>query len=250
MTARHIILGAGEIGNTIAQVVRGRYTVYDKGEWDHIDSFHDNCILHICIPYSVAFVKICKQAIKTFGPRDIIIHSTVQPGTTRKVDSEALYSPVNGRHQDGLLQTVRSYPKLFSGDNISYERVCDEFDLKCHYVPGKPENLEYAKVMCTSYMMWGLIFERELTRDCANRGLDREVVYTMWNRMYNNGISEHHPEWQRPIYTHSEGPIGGHCLVPNLELVKNEITGIGAKYARIYRNRGHRQQNRIIAKES
>jgi UDP-N-acetyl-D-mannosaminuronate dehydrogenase len=159
-----------------------------------------------------------------FLPRYIVIHSTVKPGTTRKIDSDAIYSPVNGRHADGLVQTVQSYPKLFAGDEDAYQGIDSFYSLRCVHVTTNRDELEYAKVLCTTYTGLNVAYEKLLTKDCDKRGYNREIVYTMWNRMYNDGIAETHPEWKRPIYTHMPGKIGGHCVIPNLELVKNEVT--------------------------
>lgn len=229
---RHIIIGAGEIGNTIAHCVHGKYTIYDKGDWETLDQRKiDDTVLNVCIPYSVAFVSIVKQAVRIFNPLVTVIHSTVKPGTTRKI-GDALYSPVNGRHADGLVQTVKIYPKLFSGEHYLFEYIDGEYDLRTVYISDNTDELEYSKVMCTTYTGWNLIYEKEVYAECEKYGYNRERVYTMWNRLYNDGMDQTHPEWKRPIYDHVPGEISGHCIIPNLELVKNDITEGVKNYVR------------------
>src|SRR5690348_3681271 len=59
--------------------------------------------LHVCIPFTSKFVSNVVSLYKKFKPQCIIIHSTISPGTTNKIQSmfkiPIIYSATRGVHK-------------------------------------------------------------------------------------------------------------------------------------------------------
>lgn len=224
---KNCILGNGEVANALRGNLYGEVISFDKGEWE--GKTLDCDILHIAIPYTEKFVNICESAEKVFSPDYTIIHSTVKPGTSRRL--KCLYSPVLGRHSDDFQKNVAMYRKFVAGNLAEYEKVKEEMRLTCEYWGPDTDELEYSKVMSTTQMYWYLLFNKYLQNDCERRGFDYSQVYFRWLDNYNAGIRNNHPKWERPIYNRMETDIpGGHCLPNNIHLVDNEITSFLQAY--------------------
>lgn len=227
----NIILGNGEVASAITSNLDGDIAIYDKGQWEDKDNINCN-ILHITIPFSNEFVKIVSNAQLVFLPDITVIHSTVKPGISDKIEN-CLYSPVLGRHADAFAQNIKMYIKFFAGDEKEYEKIKDVFKVRTEYWGYNKAELEYTKIMSTTMMYWYLVFNKELEKDCKKNGYDYINVYYRWLENYNHGIGEEHPNWKRPIYEKMVGDIpGGHCLSPNIQLVENDITRYLTAYER------------------
>jgi hypothetical protein len=222
-----VILGAGQVATAVLDNYISPVKAYDKGEWEHLTHL-DSDFLHICIPYSEGFVDIVDDAIEVFNPNVVMVHSTVKPGTTREIGfTEKIYSPIMGRHKDNFSQNIKAYTKLMCGSKSDCDKAMSKFNLTLGYWSGNWDELEYSKIMSTSGMFWNLILQKVIMADCEANGYDFHRVYTEWGKNYNQGIDGTHPDWKRPVYHPDKNPIpGGHCLVPNTELVNNFVTGI------------------------
>lgn len=223
-----IILGAGQVGTAVLDNYIKPVKVYDKGEWEHLRAVGNTDFLHICIPYSDSFIDIVEDAVDVFLPEVLMIHSTVKPGTTRQITfPRKIYSPIMGRHKDNFSQNIKAYTKFMTGAEQTCKRAMEVFNLAMGYWSSNFDELEYAKIMSTSYMFWNLIYQKIVKRDCDTLGYDFNRVYQQWGKNYNQGIEGTHKDWSRPVYHSDDNPIpGGHCLVPNTELVDNLITSV------------------------
>ena len=172
--------------------------------------------LHIAYPYTDKFVNITLHYMDKFTPRNIVIHSTVMPGTTRLIHKESgkpiAYSPVRGKHPNikGHLvfwsKWVSSYPEDDLQIFIDHLKKAG-FKVKTTV---KPETLELAKLFETAY---------------------RAVMIATWHEMhrlshkYNaslEDVAEFIAEVQdvlrdRPVYY--PDCISGHCLIPNTQIL-------------------------------
>jgi len=222
-----IILGRGQAGKAVFDNYLEPPQVYDKGEWEDLDKVIVD-MLHICIPFNDDFFGVIGKALYVFRCKILVIHSTVKPGTTRKIEHpNKVYSPIMGRHKDDFSKNIRAYNKILSGNEDDCHEVMGRFNLGMDYWGDNWDELEFAKVMSTAYMFWNLIYNKVIHKECNERGYDPKRVYNEWQRNYNTGISGTHADWKRPIYHYDESPIpGGHCLVPNLDLDNNLITSI------------------------
>jgi UDP-glucose 6-dehydrogenase len=233
---KHIILGHGQIGKLIhALLEETKQQIWYRDISDQsedvmeITSFD---YLHVCIPYSSLFVKTVQEAITVHNPRNVIIHSTVKVGTTEQIKHDfIIYSPVNGRHDNGFLEDVKRYRKFFASarfvdfaeDNEDVKvknEIESMFNFVCDFSFKQDiKSLEFAKLNCTTYTLENIAYEKNLYEYCKKAGLDYDKVYVKWNMNYNQGVKV---DWKRPIYVHQEGVVGGHCLIPNLELLPED----------------------------
>jgi hypothetical protein len=232
---KHYILGKGQVAKALApHLTKGEVIMYDKGEWEYgmVSKEIREAFLHICIPYSKDFPKIVCKAINIFRPAYIIIHSSVNPGTTKSIKDgfcqdikHICYSPIMGRHEDKFSENMTYYEKYVAGCKDTFDVFEKYFDFNLEYWGENTESLEYAKLSSTNYMYWNLIFQELMKRDCDKRGYDFDMVYTMWNLNYNRGMRLKHSNWQRPVYDYQKGhKAGGHCLPNNVYLDDNFIS--------------------------
>ncbi len=118
-----LIIGMGEVGT-------GLFKVLMKGNAEHLRTYdvsqpeafvppniRFDVVLHICIPYSRHFVEVVNNYIKIVNPTLVIVHSTVEVGTTRSLNIEAkVHSPVRGMHPN-LAEGLETYVKYIGCDS-------------------------------------------------------------------------------------------------------------------------------------
>jgi hypothetical protein len=215
-----LIVGYGEIGKSLEKVLNKTHTVYvrDVDLTPNIESAH---VMHICFPYSKTFVREVKKYQKIYKPKYTIIHSTVPVGTSTRC--KCFYSPVRGIHPH-----LENSLKIF----VKYLAPRDEY-LKSYFTQSgitveetdKTETLEAMKLYCTTIYALNVIAEKEMWEFCKKYDIDYNIVYTESNKTYNEGYSKlGFPQYTRYMLKHTDGKIGGHCLIPNCKLLKTDIS--------------------------
>lgn len=227
---KHIVLGYGDVGKAICEILGPLYEVtkYDPitdkekptGRYD---------VVHVCFPYSAKFIDIVNDYIVDYNPSLVIIHSTVAPGTTSAIKlAPCVHSPVRGRHPDMVRDIRDIYVKYFGGpcakeaaqifDNCGVKTKCFE----------QPETTELGKLFCN--ISWGLIlaFTQEQDRICKYFGVRFEDAVTEFNRSRNAGLEDiGRNEAKMPVLY--PGFIGGHCVMPNVNILMQEYPSIFLK---------------------
>ncbi len=78
---------------------------------------YDADFLHICIPFTNNFIRNSIELIKKFSPNGIVIHSTISPNTTKKLQTKikipVIYSATRGVHSR-MLKDLQRYTKFFA----------------------------------------------------------------------------------------------------------------------------------------
>ena len=180
--------------------------------------------LHISIPFSKKFNSDIIKLVKKFEPKGIVIHSTIKPTTTfnlqKKLSIPVIYSATRGVHKR-MLSDMKRYTKFFAIEDMAPNKkwACKELTklLKKSGLKTKqmssPITLELGKIVCdTSYYGW-LINFAQMSKIIADR---KKVDYDeMWS--FSNEI--HKFLGNRPKMF--PGFIGGHCVIPNLELLND-----------------------------
>lgn len=220
----HLVIGLGEVGSAIAEVLQ----VPDSGRHDPQKGYHAKCVpydfAHVCIPYTPAFNDAVRTYRTAFSIKALVIHSTVPVGTSRK--HGALHSPVRGTHPD-IASSMRWFVKYIGGTEGAHELqgVYAHAGIPSELVD-KPETTEALKLWDTTQYGLMIALEKEIHRWCEQNGVDFETVYGRANQTYNEGyLILGRGEVVRPVLKHVDGPIGGHCVMPNLELLgDNPIT--------------------------
>jgi hypothetical protein len=209
---RDLVIGAGEVGRALGKMF----------DWcDVIDIDYEGRlfteVLHICYPYSDDFVEITAGYIEKHDPELCIIHSTVKPGTTRRISrstakAKVAYSPVRGRHP--LDKDLRRYAKFVAGvDDISAAWAAEHlFNAGFRtQTMGNPETLELAKLFETTYSGMLIAYAQEMSEECEIYGAN-----------YYDAAQFFEEIDYLPRVVFQPGHIGGHCIMQNLELLDSD----------------------------
>ncbi len=221
------ILGYGEVGQAIARFYRNP-KIKDLKRDDNLSGVE---ILHICIPWSENFLSITKKEIKRIKPHLTIINSTVAPGTTKKIISElpedvsreVVHSPVRGVHPN-LYEGIKTFVKYIGAENsksaLMAENHFESLGIKTKTcIPSV--TTELAKILDTTYYGLCIAWHGEMKKICDKFEVDFERVVTDFNESYNEGYTKlHKKNVVRPVLLPPEGGIGGHCVIPNAEILK------------------------------
>jgi len=223
MTNKSLIIGSGEIGKALFNILKPHYVTFIRDRIGNKTSAERNIdIIHICFPYSDEFIKDVKDYQEQYQPRYTIIHSTVPVGTSRKCD--AIHSPIRGMHPN-LEDDIQHFVKFLGGEQAS--QVADYFrraNIKIQLCE-KSETTELAKILSTTRYGIDIEFCKEVDELCKNNNVPFSEVYTLFTQTYNQGYSDKgYPEYCRSILQPIQTKIGGHCVCPNLELLKSKFT--------------------------
>lgn len=245
-----LIIGAGEIGKALKNVLSEKYKV-DIKDKEPIEVKHYD-ILHICFPYSEKFIDSVKQYISAFTPELVIIHSTVAPGTTEKCGNICVHSSVRGRHPH-LEQGIKTFCKFFGGNNKQLIGEATGLFLTLGIECGQYKDAytsEIAKLLCTTYYGLVITFQKEVKKLCDKCNVDFFDVYNMYNLTYNDGYKKLKEEqFIRPVLNDMPGGIGGHCVIPNCEILKDTLNFDIAEFI-LEKNNGYKiEQVQKLAKE-
>lgn len=216
-----LIVGKGEVGSSLFKVLSETYETYIKDvEPLALEGVE---VLNVCFPYSKNFIKIVKSYQKEYKPRLTIIHSTVPPGTTRKL--KAVHSPIHGRHPN-LAEGIKTFVKYVGGDSLpdTLEAVAylKNAGISAMLVPN-PETSELSKIYCTTQYGLDIIAMREIKEACEHYGADFEFAYRLWNQFYSEGYAKlGFPQFRRYSLDYTPGKIGGHCVVNNAKILKKK----------------------------
>ena len=135
-----IILGMGEVGETLFDLLKNRNfeCVGIDADASKSKNYTENSMiknaeyLHICLPGELSkFVEITLDWISKFKDLKIVlVHSTVKPGTTKKIQEKSivpvLFSPVRGVHRR-FSEDIKKYTKFIASDN---EQINSEIKLE------------------------------------------------------------------------------------------------------------------------
>ena len=224
-----MVCGLGEIGFPIFKLISLKvptqaFDINSKlipKNNNRFDNFSTK-FLHICITFNGKFLNEVKHLKKKFSPKGIVIHSTIKPKTTEKLQKKLnipiIYSATRGVHKR-MLKDLKKYSKCYSiydcAQNSKWAQKTFVLLMKKAGVKTKkvssPLTLELAKIVCdTSYYGW-LINYAQISNMIA---LKYEVDYEeMWS--FSDEI--HQFLGNRPKLF--PGYIGGHCVIPNLDLI-------------------------------
>jgi len=125
MKTKNVVAGLGEIGRPIQKLIsKSELTVgFDKNKkLMKVKQFQKNIrvptkILHICIPFTNNLYQNVISLCDKFSPECLVIHSTLQPYTTKKIQNKltipVIFSPIRGVHKR-MLYDLKRYTKFFA----------------------------------------------------------------------------------------------------------------------------------------
>ena len=228
-----MVLGLGEIGTALFSVLKdeeGSFHVYgldlEKSKMQALNQEEAKLparidTMHVCLPCKEpdAFVDIVCGYAERFNPNLVIINSTVPPGTTMKVQQRCrclvAHSPVRGVHKnpEHMKWEIRRWRKYVGGANSKATEAARKHFEKAHLrvkALNSCNETELAKLFETTYRAWMIACFQEMHRITRNIGADFDDVVDFLE-------DTHRIRLDRPLMY--PGFIGGHCLMPNIELL-------------------------------
>jgi len=211
-----LVVGLGEVGSALSQVLKraGRVLEHDI-ERREIDE--PIGVMHLCFPFTRPedFEAIALSYIERFKPELTIINSTVVPGTSRQIAEQAsvpiVYSPVRGKHVR-MAQDLLKYRKFVAAtDDEAANRAAEHFraaGLTTQCI-SKLETLELAKLGETTYFGVLIAFAQELNRYANRVDADYAEALDFFDEIDFLPRTKYYP-----------GFIGGHCVIPNIQLLR------------------------------
>lgn len=210
-----LVVGIGEVGRPLAEVLERSGPVL-RHDLEPREFDAPIGVMHICFPFRdrSTFVATALDYIRRFQPALTIVNSTVVPGTTRAIASSSgmpvCYSPVRGKHIE-MASALTRYVKFVAAPQEEWAIAAAEHfagaGMKTRRM-STAESLELAKLAETTYFGVCIAFAQELNRYAARvngeyaemTGFFEEVEF-LPGRKYFPGF------------------IGGHCVIPNLNLL-------------------------------
>ena len=184
--------------------------------------------MHICIPFNTDFIKTVIKEIKEIEPKLVIIHSTVAPGTTKKIDKQTnamvAHSPIRGIHPH-LYKGIKTFVKYIGAEDkkvaLAAKRHLQGLKIKVKvFYPAA--STELGKLLDTSYYGLCIAWHGEMKKMCDEFNVDFDNAITDFNKTYNEGYAKlGKKNVVRPVLSPPNPFIGGHCLISNAEILQD-----------------------------
>jgi UDP-N-acetyl-D-mannosaminuronate dehydrogenase len=255
-----LVIGLGEAGRTLFDLLKesGQFTVFgldtDETKMREIGQRINGLprkvdVMHICLPCGEKdkFISTVTGYAEKFSPKLLIINSTVPPGTTSGVSKNCAclvaHSPVRGVHKsiEHMKWEVKRWTKYIGGVNSKSAKAAEEHFLKLGLkikVLKSPFETELAKLFETTYRAWMIVCFQEMHRIARHFG-------ARFNEVTDFLADTHRVRLDRPIMF--PDVIGGHCVVPNVELLLQEYD---SKLLRLILESNEKRKEEIKDKET
>ncbi len=227
-----LVVGLGEVGRALFELLKEEegFTVYgldlDEAKMGAAGQAKRELpkkvdIMHICFPCKIQekFVDTAISYAKQFKPKLLIINSTVPPGTTKKIYEQCnclvAHSPVRGVHKnvEYMKWELKRWTKYVGGVNKKAAEAARKHFEKIHLKVKTLKNCtetELAKLFETTYRAWMIACFQEMHRISRHFNCDFDETVDFLE-------DTHRVRLDRPVMF--PGVIGGHCLIPNTELL-------------------------------
>lgn len=210
-----VVAGLGEIGKPLYDLLGRHHEVFgvDLAPYKPVTGVD---VLHVCYPFQIDdFVGETARYVSLFRPELTVINSTVSIGTTRKIaevtGTAVVNSPIRGKHAR-MLDELLFYTKFIGALDAETGRKAEEHFQSAGMktkVLTTPEASELAKLTETTYFGLLIAWAQELERYCDQTGADYDEVVSIYEEI-----------GYLPRVKFFPGVIGGHCVMPNIEILK------------------------------
>ena len=251
---KDIVAGIGEIGRPILKLLSESNIVVgfdlnpnlmDKRKFERYKNLKTS-FMHITIPVTGKFINNILKLYKKFQPECVVIHSTIRPGTTERLQEKlpipVIYSATRGVHKR-MIYDLKRYTKFFvistnaprgKWASSRYVKMMKACGIKTKKM-SKPETLELAKIICdTSYLGWLVNYAQLSNMIAIEHGVNYDEMWSFTEEIQK--FLGNRPK----MYP---GHIGGHCVIPNLGLLDNQTLNIIKKL-----NSSYKKKSRNIKK--
>lgn len=226
----HLIIGFGEVGSSLSKIILKAghsFVSIDPEKGLSLPGEQVFDVMHITFPYSENFVESVKWYLDSFSFNTCIIHSTVKVGTCDLIkDQRVSYSYVTGRHPEmekEMLafrkQVASPYKPARNQAILALNAIgftCDEHD--------SYREVELMKHVDTAYYGVCIAFHKFIGRASEEKyGVSAKKVVKA-TEIYNEGYkSLGFEQFVRPVLEPTQGKIGGHCVVPNAQMLLEDF---------------------------
>ncbi len=213
-----VVAGLGEVGRPLMNILARTYACAGI-DIDPVSIDGPVSVLHICYPFQIpSYVQTTADYMRRLRPGLTVIHTTVSPGTTRQVQDEIpdallAFSPVRGKHVR-MEQDMMRYKKFVAAPTPQAEAAALDHLHGAGFETGtfpSPEIAELAKLLETTYLGVLIAWAQEMERLAAQYNGSFDDV----NRFVTE--VDFLPAHVFP------GVIGGHCVLPNIELLRSRV---------------------------
>jgi UDP-N-acetyl-D-mannosaminuronate dehydrogenase len=210
-----VVVGLGEVGKPLFDVISKHHHTLAVDISPVDPPLESVEVLHICYPFQTRdFVGETARYVERFRAQMTIINSTVAIGTTRAIaertGATVVNSPVRGKHIR-MFEDLHNYKKFVGGMTAQAgQKAAEHFEsvgLKTQIL-SSPEATELAKLTETTYFGLMIAWAQEVGRFCDQAGQSYDEVVSFYEEI----------KFFPPV-KYFPGVIGGHCVMPNIELL-------------------------------
>jgi len=236
----HLIIGYGEIGNAVGRALGSDSERFNTVDWVDKDRSKISGLpaydsVHVALPYTDSFTTTLVEYSKKFHAPIWFIHSTVKPGTCRALaqllEKELIHYPIRGKHPD-LYSGVLYFQPLLGTQEKTLSALAKKIVLEMQWSsPVKTnemvnyEDSEYAKLCSLCYYFVTIFYMQKLHEVFVQEGVSFGSAYTKFTKQYNDGWALLDSfQFTRPVLDYQHGPIGGHCVVPGVEILRDHLS--------------------------
>jgi UDP-glucose 6-dehydrogenase len=215
-----VVIGLGEIGKPLFERIQAAFPSARRVDLQPVEVREPVGIMHVCFPFTPdgPFVDTTVAYAAKYRPEVIVVNSTVVPGTTREIAKKTgvptAYSPVRGKHTK-MAADLALYKKFVAAtEPAATERTVAHFaatGLKTATM-ATPEALELAKLLETTYFGLLIAFAQEMDRFARASGASYDDIPRFFEEVS-----------YLPQHAFFPGYIGGHCVLPNIALLKTRF---------------------------
>lgn len=213
-----LVIGLGEVGRPLVEVLKRAHRV-EGVDLPAREVSAPVEFLHVCYPAEIDdFVGVTAGYARRYQPEIVVIHSTVAVGTTRSVGRAVsvpvVHSPVRGKHAH-MVEELTHYVKFIGAEQPGVgTRVAAHFEavgVKAK-VMAPPEATELAKLTETTYFGLLIAFAQDVNRMARAAGVSYDDIVSFYEEIA-----------YLPLVRFFPGIIGGHCVMPNITLLKKRF---------------------------
>jgi len=213
-----VVAGMGEVGRPIYEILSEKFESVGV-DIQPVDVAEPCNVLHICYPFQIRdFVGTTAAYIDRYEPALTIIHSTVAPGTTRKVQEAVgarlvAFSPVRGKHAR-MKADMLHYKKFVAAPCQEAVEPALAHLTEAGFQTATFRTVELAelsKLVETTYFGILIAWAQEMER---------------WAELYGGSFDDANAFIKEIDFLPSHifpGEIGGHCVMPNIAILKTQL---------------------------
>lgn len=210
-----VVVGLGEVGKPLLEIVSKHHEAVGVDLSPPPEPVEGVDVMHVCYPFGIKdFLGETARYIELFRPRLTIINSTVGVGTTRtlteRTGAAVVHSPVRGKHArmlDELLRYTKFVGAIDSGSGEQAAKHFESIGMRTKIL-SSPEATELAKLTETTYFGLMIAWAQELERYCDHLDQDYDEIVSLYEEVDFFPSVKYFP-----------GVIGGHCVMPNIEIL-------------------------------